>query len=150
MIQLNRKIISQEDSVNLSVYSSLSIRNIRDISAVDMFFFYRPKAGREEVTSTEDVQRFSILLLQEGRNSKYRLIMLGRKQVPEIVESKSTSEEGNWALNTLRQHIEYGTGNKRHGHPTAYTTTNEEIDNTAYAFIMRQEGIMYLLRGLIS
>ena len=74
--------------------------------------------------------------------------MLGRKQVPEIVESKSTSEEGNWAFNTLRQHIEYGTGNKRHGHPTAYTTTNEEIDNTAYAFIMRQEGIMYLLRGL--
>ena len=60
--------------------------------------------------------------------------MLGRKQVPEIVESKSTSEEGNWALNTLRRHIEYGTGNKRHGHPTAYTTTNEEIDNTAYAF----------------
>jgi hypothetical protein len=76
--------------------------------------------------------------------------MLGRKQVPEIVESKSTSEEGNWALNTLHQHIEYGTGNKRHGHPTAYTTTNEEIDNTAYAFIMRLEGIMYLLRGLIS
>jgi hypothetical protein len=66
VIQLNRKIISQEDSVNLSAYSSLSIRNIRDISAVDMFFFYRPKAGREEVTSIEDVQRFSILLLRRG------------------------------------------------------------------------------------
>jgi hypothetical protein len=49
VIQLNMKIISQEDSVNLSLYSSLSIRNIRNISAVDMFFFYRPKAEREEV-----------------------------------------------------------------------------------------------------
>jgi hypothetical protein len=72
----------------------------------------------------------------EEWNSKYRMIMLGRKQLPEIVESKSTSEERNWAFNTLRQHTEYGTGNQTHGHPTAYITTNKEIDNIVYAIIM--------------
>ena len=103
-----------------------------------MFFFYRPKARREEVTSTEDDQLFSMVNAPEGRNSKYRMIMLGKKQLPEeIFESKSTSEERNWALNTLRQHIEYGIGNQRYGHLTVYTTTNEKIDNTVYAIIMR-------------
>jgi len=67
----------------------------------DIFFFYRPKVGTEEVTSTEDVQRFYMVTSPEERDSKYRLFVLGRKQLPEIVEDKSTSEERNWALNTL-------------------------------------------------
>lgn len=38
----------------------------------------------------------------EERDSKYRLFVLGKKQqLSEIVEDKSTSEERNWALNTL-------------------------------------------------
>ena len=67
----------------------------------DIFFFYRPKVGTEEVTSTEDVQRFYMVTSPEERDNKYRLFVLGRKQLPEIVEDKSTSEERNWALNTL-------------------------------------------------
>jgi hypothetical protein len=67
----------------------------------DIFFFYRPKVGTEEVTSTEDVQRFYMVTSPEERDSKYRLFVLGKKQLPEIVEDKSTSEERNWALNTL-------------------------------------------------
>ena len=67
----------------------------------DIFFFYRPKVGTEEVTSSEDVQRFYMVTAPEERNSKYRLFVLGRKQLPEIVEGKSISEERNWALNTL-------------------------------------------------
>jgi hypothetical protein len=67
----------------------------------DIFFFYRPKVGTEEVTSTEDIQRFYMVTSPEERDSKYRLFVLGRKQLPEIVEDKSTSEERNWALNTL-------------------------------------------------
>jgi hypothetical protein len=31
----------------------------------------------------------------------YRLFLIGQKQLPEIVEGKSTSKERNWALNTL-------------------------------------------------
>src|SRR5215216_106879 len=67
----------------------------------DIFFFYRPKVGTEEVSSTEDVQRFYMVTAPEERENKYRLFVLGRKQMPEIVEGKSTSEERNWALNTL-------------------------------------------------
>jgi hypothetical protein len=67
----------------------------------DIFFFYRPKVGKEEVDDIEDVQRFYMITAPEGKDSKYRLFILGRKQLPEIVERKSTSEERNWALNTL-------------------------------------------------
>ena len=66
-----------------------------------IFFFYRPKVGTEKVTRIKDVQHFYMVTAPEGRDSKYRLFMLGRKQLPEIVESKSTSEERNWALKTL-------------------------------------------------
>ena len=68
----------------------------------DIFFFYRPKVGREEVSDIDDVQRFYMVTAPEGeKDSKYRLFILGRKQLPEIIEGKSTSEERNWALNTL-------------------------------------------------
>ena len=67
----------------------------------DILFFYRPKVGTEEVSGTEDVQRFYMVTAPEEKDRKYRLFILGRKQLPEIVEGKSTSEERNWALNTL-------------------------------------------------
>jgi Protein of unknown function (DUF2795) len=67
----------------------------------DIFFFYRPKVGTEEVNSVEDVQRFYMVTAPEEKDSKYRLFILGRKQLPEIVEGKSMSEERNWALNAL-------------------------------------------------
>jgi hypothetical protein len=66
----------------------------------DIFFFYRPKVGTEEVKGLKDVQRFYIIVLPED-NNKYRLFLIGQKQLPEIVEGKSTSEEKNWALNIL-------------------------------------------------
>jgi hypothetical protein len=65
----------------------------------DIFFFYRPKVGKEEVEDIEDVQRFYMVTAPEG--GKYRLFVVGQKQLPEIVEGKSTSEEKNWALNVL-------------------------------------------------
>jgi Protein of unknown function (DUF2795) len=65
----------------------------------DIFFFYRPKVGKEEVDGIEDVQRFYMVTAPEG--GKYRLFVVGQKQLPEIVEGKSTSEEKNWALNIL-------------------------------------------------
>jgi hypothetical protein len=65
----------------------------------DIFFFYRPKVGKEEVTDIEDVQRFYMVMAPE--DGKYRLFVVGQKQLPEIVEDKSTSEEKNWAVNIL-------------------------------------------------
>jgi hypothetical protein len=72
----------------------------------DIFFFYRPKVGAEEVEGIEDVQRFYMITTpEEKRNNNnkniYRLFLIGQKQLPEIVEGKSTSKERNWALNTL-------------------------------------------------
>jgi hypothetical protein len=66
----------------------------------DIFFFYRPKVGTEEVEDIKDVQRFYMVTSPED-NNKYRLFLIGQKQLPEIVEGKSTSEEKNWALNIL-------------------------------------------------
>jgi hypothetical protein len=83
----------------------------------DIFFFYRPKVGTEEVENIEDVQRFYMVISPEdgnGSNSRsskektkknnesiYRLFLIGQKQLPEIVEGKSSSKERNWALNIL-------------------------------------------------
>jgi hypothetical protein len=67
----------------------------------DIFFLYRPKVGAEEISDTEDVQRFYMVTAPEEKDSKYRLFILGRKRLPEIVEGRSTSEERNWALNIL-------------------------------------------------
>ena len=38
---------------------------------------------------------------RKRENEIYRLFLIGQKQLPEIVEGKSTSEEKNWALNIL-------------------------------------------------
>src|SRR5919199_4131860 len=81
----------------------------------DIFFFYRPKVGTDEVEDIEDVQRFYMVTSPEngygdmrGVNTKkntketiYRLFLIGQKQLPEIVEGKSSSKERNWALNIL-------------------------------------------------
>jgi hypothetical protein len=78
----------------------------------DIFFFYRPKVGTEEVEDIGDVQRFYMIISSDdddgysGRAGKrkgtiYRLFLIGQKQLPEIIEGKSTSKERNWALNTL-------------------------------------------------
>src|ERR687885_473560 len=76
----------------------------------DIFFFYRPKVGTEEVEDIGDVQRFYMITSSDdgysGRAGKrketiYRLFLVGQKQLPEILEGKSTSKERNWALNIL-------------------------------------------------
>jgi hypothetical protein len=70
----------------------------------DMFFFYRPKVDAEEVENIKDVQRFYMVTsAKEKKKQKeiYRLFLIGQKQLPEIVEGKSTSEEKNWALNIV-------------------------------------------------
>src|ERR687889_218493 len=78
-------------------------KSIMIIEQGDIFFFYRPKVDTEEVKDIEDVQRFYMVTSPEEKkkNNIYRLFLIGQKQLPEIVEGKSTSEEKNWALNIL-------------------------------------------------
>jgi hypothetical protein len=77
--------------------------SIEIIEQGDIFFFYRPKVDTEEVKDIKDVQRFYMVTTpeEEEKNDIYRLFLIGQKQLPEIVEGKSTSEEKNWALNIL-------------------------------------------------
>jgi len=60
----------------------------------DLFFFYRPKIDSEEVKELEDVGRFYMVTSPEYTTKKdiHRLFLLGQKQLPEIVEGKSTSK----------------------------------------------------------
>jgi Protein of unknown function (DUF2795) len=80
------------------------VRTVNDKSKIieqgNIFFFYRPKVDTEEVEELGDVQRFYMITAPDD-NTKYRLFLIGQKQLPEIVEGKSTSEEKNWALNIL-------------------------------------------------
>ena len=90
-------------------------RNTDIIEQGDIFFFYRPKLDTQEVKDIGDVQRFYMVTHAEERNENsnnnknmkkknddiYRLFLIGQKQLPEIIEGKSTSEEKNWALNIL-------------------------------------------------
>jgi Protein of unknown function (DUF2795) len=91
-----------------------NVKESQVIEYGDIFFFYRPKIGTEEVEDIGDVQRFYMIISPEdaygGRGEKrkknkdediYRLFLVGQKRLPEIVEGKSTSKERNWALNTL-------------------------------------------------
>ena len=96
--------------------------NIEIIEQGDIFFFYRPKVDTEEVKDIKDVQRFYMVTTPEKqkKNDIYRLFLVGQKQLPEIIEGKSTSEEKNWALNILT------TSNPDYVHkellPAEYTT----------------------------
>jgi hypothetical protein len=55
----------------------------------DVFFFYRPKIGTEEVQDIKDVQRFYMVTAVEGANGRdknkdkdmYRLFLVGQKQL---------------------------------------------------------------------
>ena len=66
----------------------------------DIFFFYRPKIDTKEVKDIEGVQRF-YMVTSPDNSDKYRVFLIGQKQLPEILEGKSNSEERNWALNVL-------------------------------------------------
>jgi Protein of unknown function (DUF2795) len=66
----------------------------------DIFFFYRPKIDAQEVKGIENVQRFYMVTSPE-KSKLHRVFLIGQKQLPEITEGKSSSEERNWALNIL-------------------------------------------------
>jgi hypothetical protein len=48
----------------------------------DVFFFYRPRVGREQARGLEDVQRFFVVLEPDGRR-RWRRLVVGRKRLPD-------------------------------------------------------------------
>lgn len=49
----------------------------------DVFFFYRPRVGLDEVRRLEDVQRFFLVLEPDGR-ALFRRLIVGRKRLPDV------------------------------------------------------------------
>jgi hypothetical protein len=54
----------------------------RTVEQGDLFFFYRPRVGTEEVDDLTDVQRFFFVLAPERRR-RYRRLVVGRKRLPD-------------------------------------------------------------------
>jgi hypothetical protein len=48
----------------------------------DVFFFYRPRVGVDEVDELTDVQQFFVVLAPDGRDL-YRRLLVGRKRLPD-------------------------------------------------------------------
>src|ERR1043165_5600967 len=69
----------------------------------DIYFFYRPKKGAEEVKGIEDVRRFFMVTApeeEEKNNNKsrlYRLFIIGKKSLPEVRKTEARASERYWA-----------------------------------------------------
>jgi hypothetical protein len=72
----------------------------------DIYFFYRPKKGAEEVKGIEDVRRFFMVTAPEKENNNnnstnksqlYRLFVIGKKSLPEVRKTEARSSEKYWA-----------------------------------------------------
>src|SRR5437588_3953200 len=68
----------------------------------DIYFFYRPKKGAEEVKGIEDVRRFFMVTApeEEKNNTKsrlYRLFIIGKKSLPEVRKTEDRASERYWA-----------------------------------------------------
>src|SRR4051812_42890686 len=72
----------------------------------DIYFFYRPKKGAEEVKGIEDIRRFFMVTAPEkSENTKensdksqfYRLFVIGKKSLPEVRKTEARASERYWA-----------------------------------------------------
>jgi hypothetical protein len=72
----------------------------------DIYFFYRPKKGAEEVKGIKDIRRFFMVTAPErtkdtkengDKNQFYRLFVIGKKSLPEIRKSEARASERYWA-----------------------------------------------------
>ena len=80
---------------NTSSRSSITPTQSTILEQGDIFFFYRPKVRSENVESIEDVRRFFVVLAPESKNL-YRLLVIGKKSLPEIRESEARSSDRYW------------------------------------------------------
>src|ERR1044071_6799861 len=63
----------------------------------DIYFFYRPKKGAEEVKGIEDIRRFFMVTASEGDSQLYRLFVIGKKSLPEVRKTEARASERYWA-----------------------------------------------------
>jgi hypothetical protein len=72
-------------------------RPVETLEEGDIFFFYRPRVAVTEVHDRTDVQRFYVVLAAKRPRKVYRLLVVGRKQLPSLTAGQHP-ERRNWAL----------------------------------------------------
>jgi hypothetical protein len=91
--------MSKQDN-HVKSTSDNSIAEAKILEQGDIYFFYRPKKGAEEVKSIEDVRRFFMVTAPEEENNKsrlYRLFVIGKKSLPEVRKTEARASERYWA-----------------------------------------------------
>src|SRR6478672_7167551 len=100
--------MSQQNQVKDNSGSNSNNNNDKNQSEIleqgDIYFFYRPKKGAEEVKGIEDVRRFFMVTApeeEEENNNKrsrlYRLFIIGKKSLPEVRKTEARASERYWA-----------------------------------------------------
>ena len=68
-----------------------------DVEKGDIYFFYRPRIDVDRVQGLDDVQRFYLILVPDAAESA-RLLLVGKKRMPEILEGTQASTAREWAM----------------------------------------------------
>jgi hypothetical protein len=91
--------MSKQDN-HVKSTSDNSIAEAEILEQGDIYFFYRPKKGAEEVKSIEDIRRFFMVTAPEEESNKgrlYRLFVIGKKSLPEVRKTEARASERYWA-----------------------------------------------------
>ncbi len=75
-------------------------RTVEMLEEGDVFFFYRPRIATHEVRGWRDVQRFYLVLAARTPLRIYRLLVVGRKKLPQLVRGQHPDRR-NWAFVVL-------------------------------------------------
>jgi hypothetical protein len=72
---------------------SASEAGVRILEQGDIYFFYRPKVGREDARGAADVQRLYLILSPRARQV-YRLVIVPEKRLPSVTGRGDRSSWG--------------------------------------------------------
>src|SRR5687767_11368039 len=81
---------------NPAEYACLACLEVATLNVVDVlergniYFIYRPRVEQVTARSVDDIQRFFVILSPHGK-SRYRLIVVGRKKLPEVETHRDRS-----------------------------------------------------------
>lgn len=68
-----------------------------DVEQGDIYFFYRPRIDVDRVQGLDDVQRLYLILAPDNADSA-RLLVVGKKRMPEILDGTQASTAREWAM----------------------------------------------------
>src|SRR5215470_15991662 len=72
-------------------------RTVERLEEGDLFFFYRPRIATHVVHGWNDIQRFYMVLAARWPLRIYRLFVIGRKKLPQLVKGQPPDRR-NWAV----------------------------------------------------